>query len=171
MQSSDGHGADGRANFSESLPRRVTVYSTSHGDVGARYKSIHAASEAPIRPRLPLTHPYRYVHALQAHPSTHPPIHPFTPTLSPTLPHHQRQPHRFRPTRRACFGPDRPSHAVPGLCPPVALPALNTSLNPPLALVDPLPTLDPPAGQLHLFNPLPSPRYLPLLPQTSPWPP
>ncbi|KAJ5022043.1 hypothetical protein J3E73DRAFT_261128 [Bipolaris maydis] len=39
------------------------------------------------------------------------------------------------------------------------------------ALVDPLPTLDPPAGQLHLFNPLPSPRYLPLLPQTSPWPP
>ncbi|KAH7550813.1 hypothetical protein BM1_10186 [Bipolaris maydis] len=101
----------------------------------------------------------------------HPPIHPFTPTLSPTLPHHQRQPHRFRPTRRACFGPDRPSHAVPGLCPPVALPALNTSLNPPLALVDPLPTLDPPAGQLHLFNPLPSPRYLPLLPQTSPWPP
>ncbi|KAF5854287.1 hypothetical protein GGP41_007033 [Bipolaris sorokiniana] len=65
------------------------------------------------------------------HSSIHSSIHPYTTTLSPTHPQHRRQRHHIRPTRRACFGPDRPSHAVPGLCPRVALPALNTNLNPP----------------------------------------
>lgn len=141
---------------------------TSDIDVGARYKSVDAASKTPIHPPAPSHAPIPVRTGPSIHLSIHPSIHPYTPTFSPTLPQHRRQRHHFRPTRRACFGPDRPSHAVQGLCQRVALPALNTNLNPPLALVDPFPTLDQPTSQLHLSNPQPSPRYLHLLPQTSP---
>ena len=63
---------------------------TSHVDVGARYKSIDAASKTPTHPRLPLTHPYRYVQAQcshpPVHPSIHPSIHPSTHTQQPSPP-------------------------------------------------------------------------------------